>query len=182
MELTGADTAGGHTASPKPGPLAALILVVTLPATFIFANPIAVFRWIFTGSPGAEFQSDALLGLLVLAVGAGVIVAVGRASLGTRRTLVLIASTLAAFGLGLVVVIAVSFAQAFGDCNGGTSHPLTTPILIAGGVIYVMLGYLALRKGWWWAVPIAVVFALVFCFVLAQILPGVPNSTDPCSD
>jgi hypothetical protein len=54
--------------------------------------------------------------------------------------------------------------------------------LVAAGVVYVALGFWALRKGWWWGLPIAVVVALAFCFVLVEVLPAVPKSTHDCSD
>lgn len=156
-----------------PGPLAALALVVAIPATFALALRAGDFHsgnWL---SP---------LGWLVLVCGAAVAVSIGRGTLGVRRTLALTISTWAAFGLSSLVLFFAAFADAFGNCGGGTHHPLTAPVVVAAGVVYVALGFLALRKGWWWGLPIAVALALVFCFILAEALPAVPKSTDNCSD
>jgi hypothetical protein len=46
----------------------------------------------------------------------------------------------------------------------------------------VAAAYWALRTGWWWGVPVAVVLGLVFCFILTEALPAVPKSTGDCSD
>ncbi len=166
------ETAAVSAGRTRPGPLAALALVVAIPATFILALWVGDFR------P----QHWVNIGWLVFVGGAGLVVSIGRGTLGVRRTVVLAIATWAALAFSSFVLFLAAFAQAFSDCGGGTQHPLTTPILIAAGVVYVALGFWALRKGWWWGLPLAVVLALVFCFLLAEALPGVPKSTDYCSD
>ena len=157
----------------RPGPLAALALVVSIPATFALALWVGDFR-------AGHWASG--LGLLVFVCGGAVIVLIGRGSLGVSRTLRLAIATWAALALASFVLFLAAFADAFGNCGGGTYHPLTASVLVAAGVVYVASAYWALRKGWWWAVPLAVVLALVFCFILAEALPGVPKSPGDCSD
>jgi hypothetical protein len=166
----------------RPGPLAALALVVAIPATFILSQPDALARWLFDGAGGTTYRGEALLGLLVLAGGIGAVLLVGRGTLGVRRTLILMIATWLTLALASFVLFIAAFADAFGDCGGGTHHPLTAWVVVAAGVVYVAAAYWALRKGWWWGVPLAVVLALVFCFILAEALPAVPKSTDACSD
>jgi len=123
-----------------------------------------------------------LLGLLVFAIGLGVILLIGRRTLGVARTVVLAITTWVALAFGSFVLFLAAFGDAFGDCGGGTHHPLHVSVLVAAGVVYVALGFWALRKGWWWGPPVAVVLALVFFFIVTEALPAVPKSTDPCSD
>jgi hypothetical protein len=182
MELAEPVTLPGQAQKAKLHPLAALALVVAIPATYALGNPVALARWAFDGAGGTSFRGDALLGLLFLAAGATVVIVIGRRTLGLWRTLALAATTWLSLALSTVVLFAIAFAQAFGDCGGGTQHPVTAPLLIAAGAVYVAVAYWGLRRGWWWLVPLAVVLAFVLCLLLAQALPGVPNSTDPCSD
>ena len=167
---------------PRPAPLASLALVLAIPATFVLGRPISLVRWAFDGGGGTAYRGDALLGLLFFAAGVGVVLLIGRGTLGVARTLVLAITTWIALAFSTLMLFAAAFADAFGDCGGGTRHPLTVPILVGAGVVYVAVAYWALRKGWWWGVPLAVVLALVFCLLLAEALPGVPKSTDDCSD
>jgi hypothetical protein len=166
------ETAAAPAGTTRPGPLTALALAVAIPATFILAVGVGDFR------P----QHWVNVGWLVFVVGGAVVVAIGRGTFGVTRTLVLTIATWAAFAFAAFVLFLAAFAQAFSDCGGGTQHPLTTTVVVAAGVVYVALGFWTLRKGWWWGLPIAVVLALVFCFVLAEVLPAVPKSTDDCSD
>ncbi len=168
--------------SPRPGPVAALGLVVAIPAAFALGDPVALARWAFDGCGGTSFRGEALVGLLVFADGVGVVLLLGRESLGIARTLWLAITTWVTLAFATFMFFGIAFAQAFGNCGGGTYHPVTPAVVIAGGVVYVAAAYWALRKGWWWGVPLAVVLALVFCLILAQALPAVPKSVDDCSD
>jgi hypothetical protein len=78
------------------------------------------------------------------------------------------------------VLFAVGFAE-LGDCNQRTIHPWNASTAIAAGIVYVAIGFWSLRKGWWWGPAVAVILALGFGFVLAQVLPGVPNPNYPDS-
>jgi hypothetical protein len=94
----------------KPGPLAALALVVALPATLIFT-----VTWYRSPVPW--------VGPLVFVCGCAIVVAIGRGTLGVTRTIVLAIATWVALAFSAVAPFAVGFAQAFGNCGGGTYHP-----------------------------------------------------------
>jgi hypothetical protein len=164
----------------RPGPLAALALVVIIPATFVLSDPESIARRLFDGQAGIAYGGAAGRGLLVFVAGLGMVLLIGRGTLGVVRTLVLAIATWAAIALSTAVLFFATFAGAFA-CNGQTTHPWNAYVAVAAGVVYVVLGFSALRKGWWWGPPVAVVLALVFGFLLAQAFSGVPHPGD-CSD
>ncbi len=174
------DSGAAPVGRPRPSSLAALALAVVLPATFVLSDPESIARRLFDGQAGVAYGGAAGLGLLVYAAGLGIALLVGRGTFGVARTLALAIGTWLAIALSTAVLFFVAFANAFA-CNGQTTHPWNAYVAVGAGVVYVALSFWMLRKGWWWGPPIAVVLALIFGFIVAQALPGVP-SPGSCSD
>jgi hypothetical protein len=162
------ETAAVPAETTRPGPLAALALVVAVPATLALAS------W-------ATVSVTAWLGPLVAACGLAVILLIGRSSFGVARTLVLAVTTGWAFAAASGAFVVLFVVDVFTSCNGGVSHSLPGSVVVLAGVAYAVTGFWALRKGWWWALPLAVVVAFVLGAVLTYALPGVPHP-EPCSD
>lgn len=174
------ETAAAPVERQRPAPLAALGLALAIPATFIFADPITLFRWAVNDSGPTWLPGQPQIGLLFLAVGVTLIIRLGRGTLGVGRTVALATTTWLSLTVSALFLIALAFASAFGDCSS-VSHPVTLPLVIVSGVAYVAVAYWALRRGKWWAVPLAVVGAVALCLLLAQVLPGVPSPYSPDS-
>jgi hypothetical protein len=153
----------------RPGPLAALALVVAIPGTFVLGVwDLQLQEW--ATSPHVW---------LAFLTGSAAVVFVGRRTFGVARSVGLAISTWATLLISVFVFIALAFAEAF-NC-GATSHPFHAWVAVAGGVVYVAVAFWALRKGRWWGPPVAILVALAFFVILTEALPGVPNSGD-CSD
>jgi hypothetical protein len=159
-----------EAAQTRPRPLAAFALVVAIPAAF------ALLLWQRAFIDGWVHGVESLV--LVTGGTAVMMAFVGRNTLGPARTLGLAVGTCLACVFSGLVLVVVGLAT----CGEGrTIHPLTGYVFAAAGVVYVASAYWAVRKGWWWAPPVAVILAIGFGFLLAQALPGVPNdSTGRC--
>jgi len=156
---------------PRPAPLAALALVVAVPATFVVVAPVRFW----TGS-----GTDAARGWILFACGAVVVVLVGRGAFGVVRALVVAVSSWCALGFAYVIWLFALFAEAFASCDQPTiHHPFDTTVAILAAAVYAVCGFWTLRKGWWWGPPLAILVSVAFGFALAEALPGVPNPNYP---
>lgn len=117
----------------------------------------------------AENHRITVLGWLVLAGGLAMALLIGRRALGAGRILGIAIAT------GLTVVLAyvgVFLVGAAEFCDRDLSAPWVPWVAIA--VVYAAAGLFSLRRGWVWALPLAVVLAFLVGFTLVHVLPGTP--------
>jgi len=136
-------------------PFADLAVLVALPATFVLA---------FWAGQSVAFS----LGWLVVAGGFATVFLIGRGTLGSKRTVLMaVATWVTLWFASLAAVFALS-----ANCRRDVSAPWAP--FSAMGVVYAAIGLLALRRRWWWGLPLAIVLAYGAALALyyALSLPG----------
>jgi hypothetical protein len=152
-----------------PGLLAALALIVVVPAT------VALPLW---EARPYEWSSSWDVWLTVL-MGGAIVVLIGKETFGVARSLGLLLASWLALALSLFVLFAIGFSEALA-CGGQTTHPLRWWIAVSAGMVYVVVGFSAVRKGRWWGLPAAILLGLTVFAGLTLALPG-PPAPDDCS-
>jgi hypothetical protein len=150
----------------RPTPLAALALVVAIPAPFL----LALWAW----------SVSTWVALLVFVACVGVVLLIGHRSIGVPQALGVTLAASSALGVSTFVWFYVGIFQAIAACNGGMTYSLHASVVVPAAVIYAVLGFWSLRRGWWWGPAIALALALVFGFIVTYSLPGVTHP-EPCS-
>jgi hypothetical protein len=160
------ETAAVSDETTRPTPLAALALVVAIPAPLILAF--------------LAYSASPWLGPVVFVAAVGVVLLIGRGSIGVPQTLGVTIATSWMLAVFSIVVFYVGIFVAMGGCNGGTSPRLHISAVVLAALVYAVLGFWSLRRGWWWGPAFALVLALVLGVILTFALPGVPHP-EPCS-
>ncbi len=147
----------------RPAPLADLSLLVALVAPGVLG--VWAGRAAHTGS----------VALLILVVGAGVALLVGRWTRGFGPTLSIAIPT----WVTLVVCFIAVGVSTFGSCD--QTRP-RYPWIIVGvaGAAYLALGLFSLRKGRLWGVPAAALLAFLIGVAVYHALPTI-SYYDPSS-
>lgn len=112
---------------------------------------------------------------LTLIAGAVAVFAIGKRTLGTRRTVVL---SVATWPVILICAFAFGLQLGFGGCEHEISAHWQALVEGVAGTIYVAAGLASLRMRRIWGLPLGAILALIVGLILMSKLPGGPNPDD----